>query len=117
MLSEAMISIVGPMESMGYTLPERMLPDISMGKMFCAFLRLHKSIDTKKLPKYLHTFEDGRRILANAYPDELLADFRKHLREVWLAKHAIPYFRPRDSEALPYLSRLLEGPKPSPRLH
>lgn len=117
MLSEVMISIIGPMEAMGYTLPERMLPDISMGKMFCAFLRSQRNVDTTRMPKYLHVFEDGRRVMANAYPDELLADFRKHLREVWLAKHAIPYFRPRDSEALPYLSRLLEGPKAPPKLH
>lgn len=112
-----MIVIIGPMEAMGYTLPERMLPDISMGKMFCAWLRMHHHLDTTKLPKYTHIFEDGRRVRANAYPDALLADFRRHLREVWLTKHAIPYFRPRDSEAIPYLSRLLEGPKVSPQLH
>jgi len=37
-LVEMMQAIIAPLEDQGYTLPERMLPDISQGKMFCAFL-------------------------------------------------------------------------------
>lgn len=110
-LSEMMIIFIGPMEAMGYTLPERMLPDISMGRMFCQWLRMEHHLNTNDLPTYMHVYEDGRRIQAKAYPDRLLADFRRHFREVWLEKHAVDYLRPRDSAALAFLPRLLAGPK------
>lgn len=109
--------LIGPMESMGYTLPERMMPDIALGRMFCAWLRMQRHLDTTKLSTYTHIFEDGRRVQAKAYPESLLADFRKHFRDVWMTKHAIPYFRPRDSEALSFLSRVLAGPTARPQLH
>lgn len=110
-LMEMTTLLIGPMESMGYTLPESMLPDISMGRMFCKWLRDEHGLDTDALPTYWHAYEDGRRIRAKAYPDELLHHFRRHFREDWLPKHAQDYFRSRDSAALAYLPRLLSGPR------
>ncbi len=109
-LSELTIALIAPMESMGYSLPESMVPDISHGMMFCKWLR-SKGIDTDALPKYWHIYEDGRRVQAKAYPESLLADWRRHFREEWMPNKAIEYFRTRDSEALPYLPKLL--PKPN----
>jgi hypothetical protein len=111
-LTEMTQLLIAPMEIMGYTLPERMLPDISHGKMFCKWLRDVHGIDTNALPTYLHVFEDGRRVWPKAYPDRLLADFRKHFREEWLPNRAIDYFRPRDSAALEYLPKLIGRNKP-----
>jgi hypothetical protein len=108
-LSEMTTMMIAPMEIMGYTLPERMLPDISMGLMFCKWLR-SKGIDTRTLPTYIHVFEDGRRVEAKAYPEELLADFRRHFRDVWLPTRSVEYFRGKDSEALAYLPMLLAAP-------
>ena len=68
--------------------------------------------DTDALPTYLHVFEDGRRVPAKAYPESLLADFRKHFREEWLPNRALDYFRRRDSEALQYLPKLIANNKP-----
>jgi hypothetical protein len=48
------------MEEAGYTLPERMLPDISSGKMFSSLLREELGVDTEAMPYYDHHFEDGR---------------------------------------------------------
>ena len=104
--------LIAPMEIMGYTLPEHMLPDISHGKMFCKWLRDVHGVDTDTVPTYLHVFEDGRRVWPKAYPEELLADFRKHFREEWLPNRAIDYFRGRDSEALQFLPRLIASNKP-----
>jgi hypothetical protein len=104
--------LIGPMEIMGYTLPEHMLPDISEGKMFCKWLRNKHGIDTNQLPTDLHHFEDGRVVPAKAYPDDLLGAFRKHLREEWFPLHAEEYFRKRDAAALPYLPRILARPAP-----
>lgn len=111
-LAEMTTLLIAPMEIMGYTLPEHMLPDISHGKMFCKWLRDVHGIDTDALPTYLQVFEDGRRVWPKAYPDRLLADFRKHFREEWLPHHSIEYFRHRDSEALQFLPKLIAANKP-----
>jgi hypothetical protein len=111
-LAEMTTLLIAPMEIMGYTLPEHMLPDISSGKMFCKWLRDVHGIDTDALPTYLHVYEDGRRVWPKAYPDRLLADLRKHFREEWLPHHSIEYFRKRDSEALQFLPKLIAANKP-----
>lgn len=110
-LAEMTTLLIGPMEAMGYTLPEEMLPDISMGRMFCKWLREEHALDTDALPTYWHTYEDGRRVPAKAYPEHLLHHFRRHFREVWFPKRAEEYFRTRDAEALAYLPKLLTGPR------
>ena len=97
-LVEMMQAIIAPMEEEGYTLPEKLLPDISQGRMFCAFLRDEFGVDTDKLPTYDHYYEDGRVVPAKAYPEELLPHFRRHLREVWIPQRATEYFRQRDRE-------------------
>lgn len=106
-LTELTQMLIAPMEMAGYTLPEKMLPDISQGKMFCKWLREKHGIDTNALPTYLHSYEDGRRVAAKAYPDRLLAQFRKHFREEWLLMKSVAYFQVRDVTALPYLPKLL----------
>lgn len=111
-LAEMTTMLIGPMELMGYTLPEHMLPDISHGKMFCKWLRDEHGIDTDALPAYLHIYEDGRRVWPKAYPEALLAAWRRHFREEWLPHRAIEYFRPRDSEALQFLPKLIAANKP-----
>jgi hypothetical protein len=106
-LTELTQLLIAPMEMMGYTLPESMMPDISHGRMYCKWLREVHGVDTDALPTYVHVFEDGRRVPAKAYPETLLADFRRHFREEWLPNRAIEYFRPRDSDALQYLPKLI----------
>jgi hypothetical protein len=111
-LTEMTQMLIAPMEMMGYSLPERLVPDISHGMMFCKWLRDKHGVDTDALPTYAHRYEDGRVVRAKAYPEALLGDLRKHFREEWLPNKALPYFRTRDSEALPYLPKLLSKPKP-----
>jgi hypothetical protein len=111
-LAEMTIALIAPLEEMGYTLPENMLPDISSGRIFCKWLRDVHNVDTDALPTYTHVYEDGRRISGvKAYPESLLADWRRHFREEWLPSRAIDYFRGRDSAALEYLPKLLPPPK------
>ena len=76
--------------------------------MFCKFLREKHDVDTDALPSYWHSFEDGRApVKAKAYPESLLASFRRHFREEWLPKRAGEYFRERDIRALQYLPLML----------
>jgi len=104
MLSEMIQAIIAPMEEAGYTLPERMLPDISSGRLFSAILRQEFGVDTEMMPSYDHYFEDGRVVRARAYPEEYLPAFRKFLRERWIPDRSISYFRQKDPEAVPYLA-------------
>lgn len=112
-LQEITFILTGPLEALGYELAEHFLPDGSLGKMFCAYIRKEHGYDTVALPKYTHTFEDGRKVLANAYPDDLLAVFRKYTLDVWLPNRAPGYFKERAPEALPFLHKLpaLAAPK------
>ena len=110
MLNEMIFALIAPLESAGYTLPENMVPDISEGKMFCKWLRDEKGLDTNSLPTYRHVYADGRAIQAKLYPNEVLADFRKHFHEVWFPKRAASYFKERDTNALPHLTKLLPAP-------
>jgi len=80
-------------------------------RMFCKWLRDKHGIDTDALPTYWHMYEDGRRVQAKAYPESLLAEWRKHFREEWLPNRAVEYFKGRDSLALQYLPRLLPKPR------
>ena len=115
-LNEIALALIGPLEADGYTLPESMWPDISQGKIFSNWLRTDKGLNTDDMPSYTHVFEDGRKpVLARAYPNPLLADFREHFTEVWLRKHAEKYFADRDDKALEYLPRLLPTPKKDPK--
>ena len=111
MLNEMIFALIAPLESAGYTLPDDMVPDISAGRMFCKWLRDEKGIDTNTLPTYRHQFGDGRIVYPKLYPNEVLADFRKHFHEVWLPQKALKYFNERDNKALEYIPKLLPEPK------
>lgn len=109
-LNEMTFSLIAPLESSGYRLPDNLVPDISEGKMFAKWLRDEKEIDTKALPTYTHRYQDGREVQAKMYPNSVLADFRKHFHEVWLPQKAYDYFETRDKKALKYLPKVLELP-------
>lgn len=114
MLNEMLFALIAPLESVGYTIPEDMVPDISAGRMFCKWLREEKSIDTDDLPTYRHEYEDGRVVYPKLYPNEVLADFRAYFNKTWLPAKAESYFKERDRKAMQYLPKLL--PKPQKKL-
>ncbi|PRG49761.1 KilA-N domain-containing protein [Burkholderia gladioli] len=116
-LQEMSLTLLGPLEAHGYSLPERLVPDISQGRMFCDFLRKHSLADPSLLPTYQHEFPDGRVVDAKLYPLELLGHFRKFIAETWMPKRAAAYFKDRDPHALPYLDRVLALPAPAPKTH
>jgi hypothetical protein len=108
-LNEATIALIGPLEQMGYTLPDNMIPDISMGRIFSKWLR-DNGHNPEEMPTYKHSYGDGRVIDARAYPNSIWPDFQKHLVQEWMHHRAAKYFKPRDPKALPYLKNLLALP-------
>jgi hypothetical protein len=107
MLNEMIFALIAPLEIAGYTIPDKLVPDISEGRMFCKWLREEKGIDTDKLPTYRHEYEDGRVVNPKLYPNHVLSDFRDHFHKVWLPQKATSYFQERDKKALEYLPKLL----------
>lgn len=109
MLNEVTLSLIGPLESLGYTVSSSMIPDISLGKTFSKHLRgLGHPVDS--YPKYPHKYEDGRVIQARAYPNELIGELRRFFVEEWLRDKSQKYFSERDPKALPYLNKFLSLP-------
>ncbi|PPT44504.1 DNA-binding protein [Xanthomonas arboricola] len=105
-LTEMTLGLIAPLEALGYTLPDHMVPDISEGKMFARWLR-SKGVDTSRVPTYKHSYADGRVVEAKMYPIGYMHDFRIHFNEVWLPTKALTYFRQRDPSALAFLERML----------
>lgn len=106
-LQEMTFILIAPLDQLGYELPEKMIPDISMGRFLCKHLRDQIGVDTSSLPVYLHRFPDGRVVEAKLYPNEYLAIFRKIIQEEWVPKRAAEYFKERDPIALPYLDKVI----------
>lgn len=112
MLNEVTLGIVAPLEELGYTLPDHMLPDGSAGKLFSRWLR-SKGVDVDSFPMYNHRYPDGRIFPARLYPNKYLAEFKEFFYEEWLINRSQKYFAQRDPNALPYLPKLLPPPKPN----
>lgn len=93
MIEEAIFHVILPLELDGKDLIDKCLPDGSLGKGFCSFLK-SKGFDTTKLPTYKHHFEDGRVVNANLYPDEVLQFFKQYLR-AWVDGNGKKYFQDR----------------------
>ncbi|MBQ0931177.1 KilA-N domain-containing protein [Ideonella sp. 3Y2] len=107
-LQEMTNYLIAPMELSGYTLPERLVPDISQGRMFCKWAREQLGLDTDSLPTYEHQYPDGRRVPAKLYPVEHLGAFRAFISNVWMPTRAEDYFRQRDPAALIALDKILK---------
>jgi hypothetical protein len=114
MLDELTLRLVAPLEEAGYILPNNLMPDISMGKMFSKWCRDH-GYNPETFPTYEHDFDDGVRpkVQARLYPNILLTDFREYLNNVWIRERSMEYFKTRDTKVLPYLDNLIASlPEP-----
>lgn len=112
--NEIVFSLIAPLEDKGYELPDKLVPDISQGKMFAGWVRKETGLEPNDFPTYTHTYPDGRVIPGvKLYPNSLLAMFRDHFHNVWLKQRAGEYFKERDHNALGYLRQVIaELPPP-----
>jgi hypothetical protein len=108
MLHEMIFQLMAPLESLGYLIPDSIMPDISMGKMFSQWLR-ENGYDPKTFDTYEHVFADGVRptVQARLYPNKLLTDFRQYFQEKWLKERAVVYFSEKVPDMIPYLEQLI----------
>ena len=113
MLNQMIFRLLAPLEGHGYILPDRFMPDISLGKMFSGWLR-ENGHDPDSFPSYRHEFVDNRRTVeARLYPNEVMTEFNVQL-DNWLRGKAREYFGKRDEAAILPLDRVLtELPAPA----
>ena len=111
MLNEIYLNLFAPLEDYGVIPPDKIMPDISTGRMFSSFLR-SKGIHPEDFPTYEHEFADETRmpVRARLYPLEHLAEFRQYFNQEWLPTRAEHYFAERFPKALPYLPKILQLP-------
>lgn len=115
-LQEMTFTLVAPMEVQGYRMPEKIVPDISQGLLFCKYAREKLRVDTDSLPTYEHEYPDGRKVPAKLYPIELLPEFRRFIAGTWMTERAGKYFKDRDPSALPAIDQMLAiSAKPTPK--
>ena len=112
MLNEIYLGLLAPLEDCGVIPPDKIMPDISTGRMFSDFLR-KQGIEPAEFPTYEHEFADNSRptVKARLYPVEYLPDFRLYFSETWLPERAETYFTERFPQALPFLPGLLALPQ------
>ncbi|MGJ3499913.1 p28-like protein (plasmid) [Piscirickettsia salmonis] len=93
MLNEVITVLFAKLEFQGFIIPDYLMPDISVGNMFCGWLR-ENGYDPDSFPTYEHTFPKGDKrkpVEAKLYPNKILGEFRDYL-ETWIADKAKPYF-------------------------
>jgi hypothetical protein len=106
-LQETGLNLFGPLHNVGFEIPDGWAPDISVGLLFCKWLRKERGVDTDALPTYIHSYGDQRKSApAKLYQDDLLADFRRWFRTTWLPENGVKYFKTKDPNSLAYLDRL-----------
>jgi hypothetical protein len=106
-LQETALGLVGPLHMLGFDVPKGWVPDISVGRIFCAYLRDTYQIDTDMFLVYDHDYLDGRpTVEAKLYPEDLLIIYRTWFREVWLPINGVAYFKKKDKNSLAFLDKM-----------
>lgn len=109
MLDQMTLKLLAPLESKGYLIPDKLMPDISLGRMFSKWCREHGR-DPNDFPTYKHVFADGKRkdVDARLYPNDLMTSFNLELNN-WITKgKALTYFKERDSSSIEPLKLVTE---------
>jgi hypothetical protein len=117
-ISELAILVWGRMEHEGHILADNApngkqnRPDVSVGKLFAAWLdEKHPSV-CADYKFYTHTTPETD-VEARQYPNSMLPLFREYVETVWWPTRFETYIKTRDPKALPYLQKLLPPKKAS----
>lgn len=105
--------LMADFEDAGYSLPMGSVPDISVGKHFCQYMREqgHNTNDPALVRKYKHHYPDGRVVDANIYCIDLLPLHRVWFEKTYVQVHLGKYLKSKDKAALPSLCKMLGLPE------
>ena len=112
MLNQVTVKLLGSLEAKGYIVPAKLMPDISMGKIFSNWLR-DKGYDPDSFDTYEHVFDDGVRpvISARLYPNELMSDFNIELGKWITSGKALKYFTKKDENSVEAITAVYQDLK------
>jgi hypothetical protein len=114
-ISELAVRLWGRFEQLGHILADKAAdgtenrPDVSVGRLFSAWLTSHHAAVSEEFSYYLHWTPEAE-IPARQYPLSMLPLYLEFVDSVWIPEHAERYLSSRDPAALPYLARLLPSP-------
>lgn len=108
MLDQMTIKLLASLESKGYIIPNKLMPDVSLGKMFSKWLR-DNGHNPDSFPTYTHVFDDGvrRPVQARLYPNELMTPFNLEMNRWIRDGRALAYFRSKDPTSVPALQAVV----------
>jgi prophage antirepressor-like protein len=119
-INELVTRLWGRLELVGHVMADRapdgkeLRPDVSVGRLFSAWLGDNHPTVSADFSYYLHKTPETE-IEARQYPLSLLPLFIEFVDTVWIPEHSEDYMRTRDPAALPYLPKLLPPPnRPKP---
>ena len=119
-ISELVVRLWGRLEQVGHTMADRAMdgtelrPDVSVGKLFAAWLRDNHPAIPHNFSYYMH-WTPQKEIEARQYANSMWPLFVEFVDTVWIEQHSERYFLTRDPAALPFLPKLLPGAdKPKP---
>lgn len=93
MLGEMELRILKTLKVRGFDLIPNSLPDGSLGKGFCKYLKEEIGIDTNVFNTYTHEYPDGRKVEAKLYPNELYHYLQNFINEIWINGNGAKYFK------------------------
>jgi len=110
---EEIAGMIADLEQLGYIPPEGIIPDISVGKCWCNYLRKVLGIQPEDIGRrYDHYYPDwAEPVNPYIYPLEYLPTFRMWFEETYKPKKMVTYFRRADAAALPSVCKLLGLPE------
>jgi hypothetical protein len=123
---QELAQLMWTLEKLGYAIPDfspvdnkRIVPDVSIGRMFCAHMR-GKGFDVDAtVRKYPHWYPGwAAPVDANIYPNAWLEEFRAWFDNQWKPNRLVAYLGKKDPQSLPAISKLLglEGTEDCPSL-
>lgn len=112
---QELAQLMWTLEKLGYAIPDfspvdnkRIVPDVSIGRMFCAHMR-GKGFDVDAMVrKYPHWYPGwAAPVDANIYPNAWLEEFRAWFDNQWKPNRLVAYLGKKDPKSLPAISKLL----------
>lgn len=115
-MNELVYRLWGRLEMVGHVMADKapngaqLRPDTSVGRLFAKWLEEEHPEVAGEYSFYTHKTDEWEGD-ARQYPMALLPLFIEFVDNVWIPEHSERYFNTRDPAALPYLPRLLPGPR------
>jgi hypothetical protein len=116
---EELAKLMWQLENLGYVIPDhspvdnsRIIPDISIGRMFCKHMRSKGYAVGAMTQKYPHWYPGWKLpVKANIYPNCWLEEFRGWFDNQWKPTRLVQYLGKKDPNSLPSIGKLLGLPE------